>query len=325
MQVAVILNPVAGSSLIAKQNHSEADVETLLRQTLHDLKIDAEIFYTTPEDSGEGIARDLTTRHTDLVIAVGGDGTIHSVARGLLDSASVLGIIPMGTMNNLAYSLGIPDNLQEACAVLTDGKARSIDVGSINDHIFLEVAGVGLEAALYPAAEAVKSRNLLSTLTGAFSGLWKLINFRPPQVSVSFDHEKSRTYHAIQVTACNTPYYGVRLNIAPGIAMNDSWLDIVLYTNFSKGEYIRHALSISQGRRPFTPKIIYRRAKSLRIYSSTAIDIHADGNVIGTTPAEITIIPGALKVLVPQKPVPGLIFEREEPKHYLKRFLRKVK
>lgn len=325
MQVAVILNPVAGSSLIAKQNLSEVDVETVLLQALHELKIDAKVFYTTLEDPGEGIARELAARHTDLVIAVGGDGTIHSVARGLLDSASTLGIIPTGTMNNLAYSLGIPANLQEACAVLAHGKARNIDVGSINHHIFLEVAGVGLEAVLYPAAEAVKSSNLLSTLSGTFSGLWRLVKFRPPQVSVAFDHEKSHAYQAIQVTVCNTPYYGVHLNVAPGIAMNDGWLDIVLYTNFSKSEYLRHALSISQGRRPFTPKIIYRRAKSLRIYSRTAIEVHADGNIIGTTPAEITVIPGALKVLVPQKPVPGLILEKEEPKQYLKRFLRKVK
>lgn len=325
MQIAVILNPSAGNSLIAQQNIPEVGLEPMLLQTLHEMEIDAEVYYTTPEDAGESIARKLAASHTDLVIAVGGDGTIHSVARGLLNSSSVLGIIPVGTMNNLAYSLGIPDDLKEACALLANGEVRTIDAGSINHHLFLEVAGVGLEAALYPAAEAVKSRGILSTLNGAVNGLWTLINFHPPQVSVAFDHEKPHTYRAIQITACNSPYYGLRLNVAPGIVMNDGWLDVVLYTNFSKSEYIHHAFSISQGRRPFTPKVVYRRAKSLRIDANTAIEIHADGNVIGTTPAEITMIPRALKVLVPQKPVPGLLDEKKTPKNYLKRFMRKGK
>jgi len=312
MHRAIILNPSAGTSLLAKQHRAEAEFETVLLQTLRDLAIEAEIYHTTLEDPGEGIARQLAARQIDLVIAAGGDGTIHSVARGLLGSSSVLGIIPAGTMNNLAYSLGIPADLQAACAILANGETRSIDVGSINQHVFLEVAGIGLEAALYPAAEEVKSRGIWSTLKGVVNGLWTLLKFRPPQVSVTFEHEKARTYRAIQITACNAPYYGVHLNIAPNIAMNDGWLDIVLYTNFSKGEYMRHALSISQGRRPFTPKIVYRRAQSLLIRSNTTIELHADGTAIGTTPAEITLRPDALKVLVPQKPVPGLLTSEQK-------------
>ncbi len=312
MQVAIIFNPEAGASLIAEQNIPAQTVETLLLQTLKELGIGAEIYYTTLEDPGKGLAKQLAAKHTDLVIAVGGDGTIHSVARGLLGSKSVLGIIPAGTMNNLAYSLGIPANLQEACSILIHGEARAIDIGSINQHLFLEVAGVGLEAALYPAAEAVKSRGILSTLKGALSGLHTLINFHPPQLSVAFDNEKPRTYRAIQLTVCNTPYYGVHLNIAPDISMNDGWLDAVLYTNFSKSEYIRHAVSISQGRRPFTPKIIYRRVKSLRVRANNDIEFHADGTVLGNTPVEITIIPDALKVQVPKKPVPGLLARKEK-------------
>lgn len=321
MQMAVILNPGAGTSLIAKQNILEAEFATVLLQTLRERGIEAEVYYTTLEDPGEGLARQLAAEQTDLVIAVGGDGTIHSVARGLLGSSSVLGIIPAGTMNNLAYSLGIPDDLHAACAILTNGTARAIDVGYINQHVFLEVAGVGLEAALYPAAEEVKSRGILSTLRGAFSGLRTLLNFHPPQVSVTFDQEKPRTYRAIQITACNAPYYGVHLNVAPGIRMNDGWLDIVLYTNFSKSAYIRHALSISQGRRPLTPKIVYRRVKTLLIRANTAIEIHADGTVVGTTPAEITIKPGALNVQVPQKSVPGLLAEPKASTQQRKRSL----
>ncbi len=315
MHMAIVFNPAAGASLIATQSIPGEELEATLLQTLHELAIEAEIYYTTPEDPGEGIARQLAAERSDCVIAVGGDGTIHSVARGLLGSKSVLGIIPAGTMNNLAYSLGIPADLQTACAILANGETRAIDVGSINQHIFLEVAGIGLEAALFPAAEEVKSRGILSTLKGAFDGLHTLLTFHPPQMSVTFDNEKPRTYRAIELTVCNTPYYGVHLNIAPGIAMNDGWLDVVLYTNFSKSEYIRHAISISQGKRTLSPKIIYRRVKSLRIRTNEAIEFHADGTVLGVTPAEIRVLPGALKVQVPKNPAPGLVAEKHKIIH----------
>jgi YegS/Rv2252/BmrU family lipid kinase len=325
MRIALIFNPTAGSSLLAQQHIPEGDFETVLLQTLRELDIDAEVYYTTLEDPGEGIARQLAQSHVRLVAAVGGDGTIHAVARGLLGSASVLGIIPAGTMNNLARSLGVPEKLQEACALLAHGEAQPVDVGRINQHVFLEVAGVGLEAALYPAAEAVKSSHAFGTFKGVIHGLRTLLSFRPPHISVAFDQEKPRTYRAIQLTACNAPYYGMHMNVAPGIFMNDGWLDAVLYTNFSKSEYLRHALSISQGKRPFAPKIIYRRAWSLRIDAATPIEIHADGVVVGTTPAEITVMPGALKVLVPPMPVPGLLNEKRKRRLSLPRFLRKGK
>src|SRR5579885_3123098 len=243
MRTALILNPTAGSSPLASQKGTEKTFEQTLRETLHGQGIDADVYYTTAEDAGQGIAGRLVAEGTEMIVAVGGDGTIHSVAQALANSNCLLGIIPAGTMNNLALSLGIPENLEEACALLTNGETRSIDVGSINGHIFLEVAGVGLEAAIFPAAEDVKSRNIFATCKGVIGGLRALLTFRPPQMRLTFDQERPRCYQAIQLTVCNAPYYGVHLNIAPEIRMNDGWLDAVLYRNFSKREYIRHAVS----------------------------------------------------------------------------------
>lgn len=306
MRMALILNPSAGASLFARQGIREEDLETALLQALSRQGIEPEIYSTTIADPGRGVARQLVAEHADLIVAVGGDGTVHSIAHSLIGSESVLGIIPAGTMNNLARSLGIPEELEQACAILANGEVRSIDVGSLNQHIFLEVAGVGLEAALFPAAEEVKGGGMLSTFRGVVDGLRTLMNFRPPQVSLAFDDEKPRTYRVIEVTVCNAPYYGPHLNVASGISLNDGWLNVVLYTNYSKCEYIRHAISISQGWRVFTPKIVYRLAKRLRISASEAVEIHADGIVYGKTPAEITILADALKVQVPKGPVPGL-------------------
>jgi diacylglycerol kinase (ATP) len=312
MRTALILNPGAGASLLADQKIHEENLEKALLKALREQGLEPEVHYTTVDDPGQGIAAHLAAKQVGLVIAVGGDGTIHAVAHGLLGSSSVLGIIPAGTMNNLALSLGIPANLTEACAILANGAVRAIDVGRINQQVFLEVAGVGLETALFPAAEAVKSRGLLSTCRGILDGLRILYNFKLPKMRLTFDGEEARTYRAMQLTICNAPYYGPHLSVAPSIYLNDGWLDVVLYTTFRKSEYIRHAISISQGRRVLTPKIIHRRVKMLRLSTNAAVDFQADGIIYGSTPVEITIMPAALNVQVPTGPVPGLQAEREQ-------------
>lgn len=306
MRIALILNLNAGKSLPARPKVPTEDLEKRLLEIMRDRGIEPEVYYTTPDDSGREIAHRLADEGADYIVAAGGDGTIHAVAQGLINSQSVLGIIPVGTMNNLARSLGIPEELEDACVILSEGETRSIDIGRLNEHTFLEVAGIGLEAALFPAASKITSRGLFSNLRGAVSGLYTLLRFRAPHIRISFDNARPHTYRAIQVTICNSPYYGPRLRLSTDILMNDGWLDVVLYTNFSKREYIRHAISISQGRRPFAPKVLHLRVQSLHIVTDEPIEIQADGIVRGHTPAQVTIIPDALKVRVPSKPGPGL-------------------
>jgi diacylglycerol kinase family enzyme len=99
------------------------------------------------------MAQQAVLAGAELVIAAGGDGTLHAVASGVINTNSALGILPMGTMNNIARSLKIPEDIEQACEIIATGETSRIDVGKNNDSIFLEVAGAGLEAALFPAAE----------------------------------------------------------------------------------------------------------------------------------------------------------------------------
>jgi YegS/Rv2252/BmrU family lipid kinase len=241
----------------------------------------------------------------ELIIAAGGDGTIHAVANGLVGSNSIMGIIPTGTMNNLAHSLNIPDTIPDACTSIATGETRTIDMGKVNDRVFLEVAGVGLEAALFPAAEEIKHHGFFSTVHGAVKGLKTLLDFKPTRLSIS-NRRGRHLYTALQVTICNAPFYGAHLQVAPMIRMDDGLLDIFVYRDFSKLEYLRHAISISHGRRPYQPKIEHLRLKSMHIDAAQALEIHADGEVIGNTPASVTVLPKALRVRVSGQPAPGL-------------------
>ena len=101
------------------------------------------------------------------------------------------------------------------------------------------------------------------------------------------------------MTICNAPFYGMHLEVVPNILMDDGLLDVVIYRNFSKLEYIRHAVSISQGRHRYEPKIVHKRVQSLRITSDQPLDLQVDGVPQGTTPVQVTVLPGALRVRVP--------------------------
>ncbi|GAC1347321.1 MAG: diacylglycerol kinase family lipid kinase [Ktedonobacteraceae bacterium] len=306
MRTVLILNPTSGTSMMA-ENHvsSETSEETILAG-LRTYGIEPEVWYTTHEDAGEGLATKAADEHVELVIAAGGDGTIHAVASALIGRESTLGIIPLGTMNNLAYSLGIPLPVEAACAIVARGETHTIDVGRINGQFFIEVAGIGLEAALFPAAEEIKQSGILSIVRGVIGGLFTLFSFQTTKFKISFNNTKRRRYDAIQVTVCNAPYYGAHFQVAPNILMDDGELDVVIYKNFSKLEYIQHAISISQGRREFQPKITHRRVKSVRISTNRPMEIHADGLPYGHTPARIMITPGALRVRTPTINAPGL-------------------
>jgi diacylglycerol kinase (ATP) len=269
--------------------------------------IEPELYHTTPEDTGQGLATRAAAEHTELVIVAGGDGTIHAVGSGLIGTQSTLGIIPTGTMNNLAHSLNIPDTIQAACLAIVTGETRTIDVGKINEHVFLEVAGIGLEAALFPATEEIKSPGLLSTLRGVVSGLKTLLNYKPTRLRIKFDERQLHAYEAIQVTICNTPFYGIHFEVVPNVLMDDGLLDVVIYKNFSKLEYIRHAISISQGRRTYQPKITHRRVTSLHINADQPVEIQADGVLQGKTPVKVMVVPGALRVRVPGVTAPRLL------------------
>lgn len=333
MRTVLILNPTSGVSTVSEKRMSPEETERAILEGLRAIDIEPELFHTTPEETGRGLARRAAEDGAEMVIAAGGDGTIHAVANGLIGTQSILGIIPTGTMNNLARSLNVPETIPAACTAIGSGETRAVDVGKINDHIFIEVAGIGLEASLFPAAEEIKSPGFLTTVRGAVRGLYTLLTFKPTCLRLSLGggetrkgdsqerqdkHDRQnnqgkrhsrrqRTYTALQITISNAPYYGAHLQVANDVLMDDGWLDVIIYSNFSKLEYLRHAVSISQGRRPYQPKIRRLRVQKMRIEADAPLEIQADGEQIGRTPATLTVLPKALRVCVSGQPAPGLL------------------
>ena len=143
-------------------------------------------------------------------------------------------------------------------------------------------------------------------MRGALSGLKTLFDFKPACLRITCDNGQRRPYKAIQLTICNAPFYGVHFQMASEIVMDDGLLDVFIYQNFNKLEYLGHAFSISQGKRPYQPKLKRLRVQSLRVTSDAPMEIQADGQPLGFTPAAVKVLPNALRIRVSGKDAPGL-------------------
>lgn len=276
--------------------------------------IRADLTFTKPDESPSQMAQQAVAEGYDMVVVGGGDGTVSEVAKGLLHAPIPLGILPIGTYNNIARSLDLPTDMTEACRVLAQGRIRRIDVGLANDeHYFFEAAGVGLDAVLFPLGEEIKGGRWGRMLQMAQLA----IGYQPQKLRIQFDRPivetrkpvlKRRRQKALQkelrltaqmVVVANGPYYGTGFTVAPDAAVDDGLLTVSIFRNFSKWELVRHFWSISRGQYHYSPKIETYRAAEVRITSPAKLPFHIDGRAIGEVPVALKAIQQALRVIVP--------------------------
>lgn len=295
MNTRLIVNPTSGPV-------ENPELLTDLAEALQTQGIQADICTTTPDEDGEGLAADAVKAGAKLVIVAGGDGTIEAVARGLAHTQTMLGIIPLGTRNNIAASLNIPNDLTQAIQTLAEGEHGRFDMGKANNRYFMEVVGVGLEASLFPCGDEVKEgikKNYLVALKSIFSGVKTFLQFSPHRLVLRFDGRRMRRLRTLQVNICNSPRYGVEFALAPEAKMNDGKLDVIYIDNPSKWDHLRHFFTAMRGEQLPHKRLNTYRASKIEVRSYPPLDVHADGECLGTTPVTIEVIPRALWICVP--------------------------
>ncbi len=294
MKTLLIVNPTSGPD-------ENSQLLPRLTNALQKQGIDAEVCTTTPEENGQGLAAAAAKAGAKLVIAAGGDGTIEAVARGLVHTQTTLGVIPQGTRNNIAASLHIPTDLDQAVQVLAAGDRRQIDMGKANHHYFMEVVGVGLEAKLFPHGDEVKEgmkSNLWMAIKNVFWGLKTFVQFKQERLVLRFDGRKVYL-RALQINICNSPRYGVEFSLAPQAKMDDGKLDLIYIHKPSKWDHLRHFFAAMRGKHlPHDRLRIYQSA-AIEVNSFLPLEVHADGECIGTTPVTVEVVPRAMWVCVP--------------------------
>jgi diacylglycerol kinase (ATP) len=263
--------------------------------------IDVEIGLKTSGKVARKLAKGAVKQGTDLVIVAAGDGTIEDVASQLVRTNTALGIIPLGTMNNIARSLGVPLNLDDACALLSMETTRQIDIGRVitkdkpQGSYFLETAGVGLGALAAPLGQAMEKGRWAMLL----KTLGKFLAFKATTVAVSCDGGEVLEAHTQVVTVSNAPLFAKNMLIAPDAKMDDGLLEVAIYDGMSKLDLERHFIAIADGKRVDEPHISFRRVQRVRITADVPLEANADLEVLAKQQVwEIDIVPHALEAVV---------------------------
>jgi YegS/Rv2252/BmrU family lipid kinase len=290
----VVINPKGGS--FAQQVGSPEKLVARLRAH----GIQAEVRVKTSGREVHEWVREAVDQHEELVIAAGGDGTIEDVGLSLVGSRTTLGIIPAGTMNNLARGLGIPLDIEQACALLGTGLTRQIDIGCIRATdqtkrtYFMETAGLGLAIAL-PAGQNVK-KGRWGKLPENFRRLFDL-SALPIEIELD-DGQKVETKVKL-VTISNAPLYALNNLIAPDAKMDDGLFDLAVYDGLSDLELAQYFLSTANGQRVFNPNVHFYRTRRLHVRSRQEMPTTSDKDELPAQAAlDFEVIPRAISVIV---------------------------
>jgi len=294
---ALIFNPTAGQKLGLSTNAGGAeDAQRALRA--------AGVPFDPRPTEHAGHATELAGAAVGegraLVIAAGGDGTVGEVAQALAGTTSVLGVMPLGSVMNMARTLCIPRDLDEAARVIATGHVLAMDLGRVEDTYFLEAAGVGLDAGLFAYFEQLDSRGVRTEIIQA--ALRFVRRLGTPRLLIEVDG-RVRQVRAPMVSVANGPFVGAAYAIAPEARINDGLLDVVIFRRVGVLRLLVHLVAVLGGRRlPPPPGAVTLRVRSVRIATRgrRPLPVHADGTAIGTTPARFQVVPGALQVLTGQ-------------------------
>lgn len=280
----------AGSRLGADQ------IATSLASRLRD-RVDLSLTIVHSSAEATSAARALA-QSANVIVAVGGDGTVADIATGILGSDAILGIVPAGSTNITARSLGIPANPRAAIELLLEpGTTTTIDVGVSGDRCFLNMGGAGFDAELFRTASPVWKKRLgwLAYLPAAAAAL----RLNPSSVVVTCDSEQVEVESPLVLVANGGAAVAPTFKLHPHIAADDGWLDVLVFTATTPPQVAATLGQLGSQRLDRSPHVVWRRARRVKIEANPALDVELDGDVWGLTPREFSVRAAALRVVVP--------------------------
>jgi diacylglycerol kinase (ATP) len=223
-------------------------------------------------------------------IVAGGDGTVALAAARLLDSPVVLGILPFGSVMNIAHGLGLPLAPVEAAEVIARRRVARADAAEVGGKVFFETAGIGLDAEMFGATRHAERGDWRRALRRA----WRWVTHGSVRIAIDVDGREFR-HRALQVLVMNSPYYGWSLLLLPQVTMSDGLLDVVVFPRMGRWTLMRAFITVWRGGMLPTRPVAYRGSR-ISITSDEPVAVHADGAFAGGLPAEFVCRKGALTV-----------------------------
>lgn len=283
-----IINPASGGGKINK-------VQDKLKERLKELGIAGEFAKSTGPGDIEKLTKMAIGKGYKTIVAVGGDGTINEIINAIDGSNVALGIIPMGSSNELASMLGITE-WQMACNILAARKVEEVDLGLIDDKLFVTAASIGFDNIIFD----LKRSQRLGTL-GKFGFATKLYaaarSYKPLHLDLNFDGKFSVETDCFNFSLSN----GAFLNYIPQKSKpQDNMLDAVLVSHLSASDAIKYGQgTLDLSKKPGQVSVFH--TKKIKITSKDPVPVSADGKIVATTPVTIEVSDRKLKVIVSKK------------------------
>ncbi len=306
----MIANPTAGSYT----QHTDQISDTIA--FLRSCGWRTELKLTQAAGDARRLAREAVKQGINVVIAIGGDGTINEVIQELAGSETALGVIPSGTVNVWAREVDIPLDFAGARDVLISGQTRRIDLGKINDDYFLLMVGIGIDGEVTHAVEK-KSAKRFGVLGYLLVGTWLGLGYPAFRAILQMDNQAIRTT-ALQIVIGNTQLYAGAIKYTWQAKCDDGLLDICIVRKSSMLGRIIVGISFLLRNKDRKRWVRYETGATIKIYTRNPVAIQIDGDPKGYTaggplPTIVSVAPGALKVIVPQKTPPGLFSDGLPP------------
>jgi YegS/Rv2252/BmrU family lipid kinase len=288
MRILVIVNPAAGGG---KTLRLLPRIKRWLSESPHEFLF---VIPKSPEVMRSEIIN-ASAQGIDAILLSGGDGTVHQALPAIAKTNISLGFLPCGRGNDFARNTGILSNLKKSCHLPPDPYFSKIDLPTVNNTPFIGIAYVGFDAEVNKLTNDGKGY-FNGTLGYTVCVLKALKKFRPFEIEMTIDDHSLRE-RVMMVSVANGPYYGGGMKIAPQAAMNDGILDICIVKEISKWELLRQFPKVFKGTHISHPKIIMKSGRSIKIVSDESREIFADGEHVGSLPAECMIGSQTLRIL----------------------------
>ena len=289
-RLALIVNPVAGGGRPAR---ALPQVQAELRARGFDQRFE----YT----KSLGHARELALEAAaggDVAVAFGGDGLISAVAGALKHTDGVVGILPGGRGNDLCRVLGIPLKAVAACAVLASGVERQLDLGEAGGRTFLGIASCGFDSVVNQIAN--DTTIVRGSPVYGLALLRALPSWRAAGFEITLDGGETRRFTGYSVAAANSRQFGGGMRLAPDASLTDGLLDVVIIEDMPKLRFLRLAPTVFSGRHLRYHEVSVVRGREVHIGATEPFTLYADGEAIAELPVTVRVLPGAVRMLVPQ-------------------------
>lgn len=287
-KIVFIINPISGT-------HNKQAIPQLIEKLLNHNLYDYEIIPTEYAGHATVIASQAAADGVYMAVAVGGDGTVNEIARALVQTPTILGIIPCGSGNGLARHLMIPLEYHKAIQIINDNTIDRIDYGIINRHPFFCTCGMGFDALVSLKFSQSGHRGFFTYLENI---LHESLSYKPETYQIQIDHQPEiHTCKAFLIACGNAAQYGNNAYIAPQAAINDGLMDVTVIRPFLALDVPLLSYQLFNKALDQNYRVNTFRCKHLHISRQTPQVIHFDGDpIIESQDLDIEIIPQALYV-----------------------------